>query len=543
MLGQMMSTPLLISGVLEHAARYHPQAEVVSRQDDGSLHRYTYAEMARRSRKLANALGGLGLAAGDRVATLAWNGYRHLELYFAVPGAGYVCHTINPRLFPEQIRFIVEHAADRVLFVEPMFLPLVEALAPTLKTVPKVVVMAETVPPTALADVVSYESFIAPHAETYVWPELDENTASGLCYTSGTTGDPKGVLYTHRSTLLHALSANMPDLFGFSARDAVMPVVPMFHVNAWCIPYGAPLAGSKLVFPGAKLDGASVQDLISREGVTFTAGVPTVWLMLLNHADSTGQSLAPLERVVIGGSACPESMMARFADRGIRVLHAWGMTETSPLGSYAVLTPQQEDTLSVDEQLRYRLKQGRAPYGVEMRICDDAGAELPWDGVAHGVLQVRGPWIASGYFALDDRSSFTADGWFMTGDVASITPDGFMEIVDRTKDVIKSGGEWISSITLENVAVGHPAVREAAAIARNDAKWGERPRLIVALKDGAELTQAEMRAWFEDKVAHWWIPDDVVIVDDLPHTATGKLLKTTLRSRYGAESVTEDAPL
>ncbi|GAB3120133.1 long-chain fatty acid--CoA ligase [Novispirillum itersonii] len=543
MLGQMMSAPLLISGVLEHAARYHPQAEVVSRQDDGSLHRYTYADAARRARRLANALTAQGLRPGERVATLAWNGFRHFELYYAVPGAGFVCHTINPRLFPDQIRFIIDHAEDRLLFVEPMFLPLVEKVAPTLRAVPKIVVMAETVPATALPDVVAYEDFIAGQPEEFDWPQLDENTASGLCYTSGTTGDPKGVLYTHRSTLLHALSANMPDLFGFSGHDAIMPVVPMFHVNAWCIPYGAPLTGAKLVFPGARLDGASVHDLITREGVTFTAGVPTVWLMLLNHAEANGLSLDPLQRVVIGGSACPESMMTRFAAKGVRVLHAWGMTETSPLGAFATLTPQQEAALSEEQQLRYRLKQGRAPYGVEVRICDDAGTVLPWDGVSYGVLQVRGPWIASGYFGLEDRSAFTADGWFKTGDVATLTPDGFMEIVDRTKDVIKSGGEWISSITLENVAVGHPAVREAAAIARVDSKWGERPRLIVALKDGAELTPADMRAWFEGRVAHWWIPDDVVIVDDLPHTATGKLLKLDLRTRYGAETLTEEQPL
>lgn len=543
MLGQMMSAPLLISGVLEHAARYHPQAEIVSRQDDGSLHRYTYADAARRTRQLANALAATGLQPGDRVATLAWNGFRHFELYYAVPGAGFVCHTINPRLFPDQIRFIIDHAQDRLLFVEPMFLPLVEKVAPSLKAVPKIIVMADAVPTTTLPGVVAYEAFIAGHAETFEWPQLDENTASGLCYTSGTTGDPKGVLYTHRSTLLHALSANMPDLFGFSGHDVIMPVVPMFHVNAWCIPYGAPLTGAKLVFPGARLDGASVHELIAGEGVTFTAGVPTVWLMLLNHAEAAGLSLAPLQRVVIGGSACPESMMARFAARGVRVLHAWGMTETSPLGAFAVLTPQQETALSEQEQLRYRLKQGRAPYGVEVRICDDTGTVLPWDGVSYGVLQVRGPWIAAGYFGLEDRSAFTEDGWFKTGDVATVTPDGFMEIVDRTKDVIKSGGEWISSITLENVAVGHPAVREAAAIARTDTKWGERPRLIVALKDGADLTPAEMRAWFDGKVAHWWIPDDVVIVEDLPHTATGKLLKLELRNRYGAETLTEEQPL
>lgn len=543
MLGQMMSAPLLISGVLEHAARYHPQAEIVSRQDDGSLHRYTYADAARRARQLANALVAAGMQAGDRIGTLAWNGFRHFELYYAVPGAGFVCHTINPRLFPDQIRFIIDHAEDRLLFVEPMFLPLVEKVAPALKVLPKIVVMANHVPETVLPDVVSYEQFIGGQPDRFVWPQLEETAASGLCYTSGTTGDPKGVVYTHRSTLLHALSANMPDLFGFSGRDTIMPVVPMFHVNAWCIPYGAPLTGAKLVFPGARLDGASVHDLITGEGVTFTAGVPTVWLMLLNHAEANGLSLQPLQRVVIGGSACPESMMTRFAAKGVRVLHAWGMTETSPLGAFAVLTPQQEAALSEEQQLRYRLKQGRAPYGVEMRICDDAGVVLPWDGVSYGVLQVRGPWIASGYFGLDDRSAFTADGWFKTGDVATITADGFMEIVDRTKDVIKSGGEWISSITLENVAVGHPAVREAAAIARADSKWGERPRLIVALKEGATLTPAEMRAWFEGRVAHWWIPDDVVIVDDLPHTATGKLLKLELRNRYGAETLTEEQPL
>lgn len=538
MLGMMMDVPLTIPSVLLHAARYHATAEIVSRAEEGGIHRYTYADCLKRTCQLAHALQRRGIVQGDRVATLAWNGYRHLELYFAVPGVGAICHTVNPRLFAEQIAFILNDAADRLVFVDLSFVRLLEGLAGRLPTVEAFVVMTDRahMPETSLPNVICYEELLAGEPETFDWPLLDEKSASGMCYTSGTTGNPKGVVYSHRSTLLHAMVCNQPDIFGFSSHDAVMPVVPMFHVNSWCIPYGAPLVGAKLVFPGGKMDGASLQELIVNEGVTFSAGVPTVWLALLNHLEAKGLSLAPLARVLVGGSACPESMFERFAAQGVRVIHAWGMTETSPIGAVGVLTPAQE-TRSPAEQMALRLKQGRAPFGVAMRIVDNSGALVPWDGETHGVLEVRGPWICDGYFHVEDRSNFSADGWFATGDVATITPDGFMEIVDRTKDVIKSGGEWISSIALENAAIGHPKVREAAAIARPDPKWGERPRLVVVLKDGEELTAGELRAYFEERIAHWSIPDDIVVVDDLPHTATGKLLKLELRRRYSAETV------
>lgn len=538
MRGLMMDAPLLISGVLEHAAKYHAQAEIVSRAEEGHIHRYTYADMAHRSRKLANALKALGVQPGERIGTLAWNGYRHLELYFAVPGSGLVCHTINPRLFPDQIRFIIDNAKDSYVFVDLSFVALIEGVAAQLPKVKGFVIMTDRahMPETTLPRVLCYEDLIDGQSDAFDWPRLDENAASGMCYTSGTTGDPKGVLYSHRSTLLHALTCNQPDIFGLSAGDTVMPVVPMFHVNSWCIPYGAAMAGAKLVLPGAKMDGASLLELIEGEDVTFTAGVPTVWLALLNHVQGKRDRLGVLNRVLIGGAACPQAIFDGFAAHGVRVVHAWGMTETSPVGAASVLTPQ-HDRLSADEQMRLRLKQGRAPFGVEMRIVDADGTPLPWDGESRGVLEVRGPWICDGYFNSDDRSAFSPDAWFATGDVSTITPDGFMEIVDRAKDVIKSGGEWISSIALENAAISHPAVREAAAIARPDPRWGERPRLVVALKDGAELAPADLRAFFESRIAKWCIPDDILIVDDLPHTATGKLLKMELRRLYGGETV------
>lgn len=538
MRGLMMDVPLLIPSVLEHAAKYHARTEIVSRAEEGGIHRHTYADALVRTRKLANALAGLGLEPGDRVATLAWNGYRHLELYFAVPGSGFVCHTINPRLFPDQIAFIINDAADRVMFVDLSFVKMLEGIAGRLDSVRHYVVMTDRahMPATTLPNALCYEDLIAGQPEEFAWPALDEKTASGMCYTSGTTGNPKGVLYSHRSTLLHALVCNQPDIFGFSSHEVVMPVVPMFHVNSWCIPYGAPLVGAKLVLPGAKMDGASLQDLINVEGVTFAAGVPTVWLALLNQVEREGGNLRPLNRVLVGGSACPESMFQRFAALDVRVIHAWGMTETSPIGAVGVLTAE-HDKLPPEDKMALCRKQGRAPFGVQTRIVDHAGAPQPWDGRTHGVLEVRGPWICNGYFNVDDRSSFSADGWFATGDVSTITPDGFMEIVDRTKDVIKSGGEWISSITLENVAIGHPKVREAAAISRPDSKWGERPRLVVVLRDGESVSATELREYFEARIAKWWIPDDIVIVDDLPHTATGKLLKVELRRRYGTEKV------
>lgn len=538
MQGMMMSEALSIPAVLEYASRFHHANQIVSRAEEGGLHRYTYGEAAARTRQLANALSGLGLTAGDRVGTLAWNGYRHFELYFAVPGAGFVCHTINPRLFPEQIEFIINDAQDRYLFLDLSFVKLVEGIAGRLPSVKAFVVMTDRahMPATTLPNALCYEELIAAQPTTFTWPHLDENAASGMCYTSGTTGNPKGVLYSHRSTLLHAMACNRADVFGLSVHDTVMPVVPMFHVNSWGLPYCAAMTGAKLVLPGARLDGASLAELINGEQVSVTAGVPTVWLALLNHVDAARLALPSLRRVVIGGSAAPASMVERLDAKGIGVLHAWGMTETSPVAATSLLAPRHQG-LSAAERMALRVKQGYALFGAALRIVGHDGRELPWDGVTHGMLEVRGPWICDGYFNNDDRSNFSADGWFATGDVCTMTPDGFMEIVDRTKDVIKSGGEWISSIALENVAIGHPAVSEAAAIARPDEKWGERPRLVLALKEGLTLDAADIRAYLEPRLAKWQMPDDVVIVDHLPHTATGKLLKMELRRLYGAAEV------
>ncbi len=544
MLGKMMSQPLLIPAVLEHAARFHRETEIVSRREDGGLHRYTYGEAARRSRRLANALVALGLTPGQRVGTLAWNGFRHLELYYAVPGAGFVCHTINPRLFPEQIRFIINDADDQYVFVDPDFVPLLEKIAPGLPGVQGYVIMTERsrMPATTLPGALCYEELIGGMPDQFVWPLLDENTASGMCYTSGTTGNPKGVLYSHRSTVLHAMAGGRSEVFGLSSRDVVMPVVPMFHVNSWGLPYCAPMAGAKLVLPGGRLDGASLAELIREEGVTVSAGVPTVWLSLLDHADKAQDTLAPLSRVLIGGSAAPARMMERFDALGIQPIHAWGMTETSPVVTVATLTPR-HDALSPDERMGLRIKQGAALFGAEMRIVGYDGVEQPWDGATSGMLEVRGPWICSGYFSEDDGQAFSPDGWFVTGDICTITPDGFMEIVDRAKDVIKSGGEWISSIALENVAIGHPAVREAAAIGRPDEKWGERPRLVLVLREGARLTAEELREYLAPRIAKWWMPDDFVLAETLPHTATGKLLKMELRRLYRAPDHPDARPL
>ena len=538
MRGLMMDAPLLIPGILEYAATYHRQNEIVSRSGGPDLHRYTYGEAAARSRQLANALVALGLEAGDRVGTLAWNDHRHFELYYAVPGAGFVCHTVNPRLFPDQIAFIINDAADRYIFVDPTFVPMLEGIAPRLGGVLGFVIMADraSMPSTSLPNALCYEDLIAGRPATFDWPVLDEHTASSLCYTSGTTGNPKGVLYSHRSTIsaCHGLQpSRYRRRFGPRCGDAGGPDVPRQFLG---LPYGVPMTGAKMVLPGGRLDSVSLLELIHGEGVTMTAGVPTVWLALLNHADAQKASLAPLVRVLIGGSACPPSMIERFDGYGVRVVHAWGMTETSPVAASSALAPR-HDLLSAAEQLAFRAKQGTALHGVEMRIVDASGVTQPWDGKTQGVLEVRGAWICAGYFNNPDRANFSADGWFATGDVCTITPDGFMEIIDRTKDVIKSGGEWISSIALENAVIAHPAVREVAAIARPDPKWGERPRLVIALKEGAALTTRELRDFLEARVAKWWIPDDIIIVETLPHTATGKLLKMELRRLYGSETV------
>jgi fatty-acyl-CoA synthase len=536
--GLMMNMPLQISSLIRHAERYHGDTEIVSRMVEGGIHRYTYAEAHRRSRQLANALSSLGVRMHDRVGTLAWNGFRHFEIYYATSGSGAVCHTINPRLFPEQIVYIVNHAEDQYICFDLTFAPLVERIAEHCKGVRGWVAMTDKahMPPLKLTNLLCYEDLVNSHSDDYAWPEFDEWTAAGLCYTSGTTGNPKGVLYAHRSTILHAYAACLPDAINLSARDVVLPVVPMFHVNAWGLPYACALAGCKLVFPGAALDGASIYALFEQEKVTMSAGVPTVWLGLLQHVKQNNLKFSTVNRTVIGGSACPPAMIRTFQDDyGVQVLHAWGMTELSPLGTVSTLKSKH---LAQDKEAQYAIqfKQGRPIYGVDMRIVDDQGKELPWDGQAFGDLLVRGPWITTQYFKGEGGDPLREDDrgkrWFPTGDVATIDPDGFMQITDRSKDVIKSGGEWISSIDLENAAVAHPAVKEAAVIGVAHPKWDERPLLVVVRQPNTNVTREELLKFFEGKVAKWWIPDDVAFVDELPHTATGKLLKTKIREDF-----------
>ncbi|MEW9899984.1 3-(methylthio)propionyl-CoA ligase [Chitinivorax sp. PXF-14] len=532
--GLMMHAPLQISALIQHAERWHGDTEIVSRRTEGDIHRYTWRDAHRRTRLLANALKRLGCQAGDRIGTLAWNGYRHLEIYFATSGSELVCHTINPRLFPEQIAYIVNHAQDQYLFFDITFLPLLEALAPQLGGVKAFVAMTDRdhLPDSSLPRLLCYETLLEAEDDQFEWPSFDENTASSLCYTSGTTGNPKGVLYSHRSTLLHSLAIALPDALDLSARDCVLPVVPMFHVNAWGIPYAAPMTGCKLVFPGPKLDGASLTELFEQEGVTVTAGVPTVWLALLQHWKQTDYRPSTLNRVVIGGAAPPESMVRSFVqDYGCHVLHAWGMSEMSPVGT--VYAPKFKHKDATQEQLLpLQLKQGRPVFGVDMRIIDANNTPLPHDGVAFGDLQVRGPWICSQYYERERGAEHSDDGWFSTGDVATIDSDGYMQITDRSKDVIKSGGEWISSIALENIMMSHPAVAEAAAIGIRHPKWDERPILVIVRKNGQSLSREEALAWFEGKIAKWWMPNDIVFLDELPHTATGKVQKLKLRERF-----------
>ncbi|ALS61447.1 3-(methylthio)propionyl-CoA ligase [Pandoraea norimbergensis] len=532
LLGQMMAAPLLISSLLTHAARHHGDTEIVSRRVEGDIHRYTWRDAERRSRQLALALRRLGVSDGERVGTLAWNGYRHLELYYGVSGMGSVVHTINPRLFPEQIAFIVNHAEDRYVAFDINFMPLVEAIAPQCPGVQGWIAMTDRAHlPASTLPLLCYEDLLAAEdADTYVWPEMDEKTASGLCYTSGTTGNPKGVLYSHRSTVLHAFGASLPDAMAMSARDAVLPVVPMFHVNAWGMPYSSALVGAKLVFPGKDLDGKSIYELFEAEGVTFSAGVPTVWLGLLTYVKSIGARFSTLERTVIGGSACPPAMLTTFEkDYGVRVIHAWGMSEMSPLGTLCHLRKHHRELPAVAQQ-HILEKQGTAIYGVDLKIVGPEGEELPWDGKAFGDLYTRGPWVLDRYFRAD--TSPLVDGWFPTGDVATIDPEGYVQITDRSKDVIKSGGEWISSIDVENIAMAHPEIHEAACIAVRHPKWEERPLLVVVRKPGSSLTREDVLAFYEGRVVKWWIPDDVVFVDEIPHTATGKMLKLKLRERF-----------
>ena len=532
MLGQMMSMPLMISSLLKHADRYHGDVEIVSRAVEGGIHRYTYHDAHTRSRRLANALKRLGVKASDRVATLAWNGYRHYELYYAVSGTGAITHTVNPRLFPEQLSWIINHAEDQYVFFDLTFAPLVEALAPNCPSVKGWVALTDRAHMPTIKGVapLCYEELVAAENDTFEWPEFDENTAAVLCYTSGTTGNPKGVLYSHRSTLLHAYATCLPDVMCLSSRDVVLPVVPMFHVNAWGAPYSCAMVGAKLVFPGAGLDGASLYELFESEGVTFSAGVPTVWLGLLQYLQKNGLKFSKPWRSVVGGSALPPALMKAFKDDfGVELSQGWGMTEMSPLGTYNTLKNKHLN-LDADEQFAVRTKAGRVIYGVDLKIVDADGKELPRDGKAFGDLLVKGPWIIDRYFK--GESSPLVDGWFPTGDVATLDPDGYIQITDRSKDVIKSGGEWISSIDLENVAIGHPAVQEAAVIGIYHPKWDERPLLIIVKKPGQELTREELLKFYEGKIAKWWMPDDVAFVDQLPHTATGKLLKTKLREDF-----------
>jgi fatty-acyl-CoA synthase len=533
LMGQMMQMPLMISSLLTHAARHSADTEIVSKRVEGDVHRYTYRDAELRARKLAQALARLGCQPGDRVGTLAWNGYRHFEIYYGTSGSELVCHTINPRLFPEQIAWIINDAEDRVLCFDLNFLPLVEKLASGLPSVKHFVLMTDRAhmpAQTSIPGLLCYEELVEAEDGNYTWPEFDENTASSICYTSGTTGHPKGAVYSHRSTVLHAYASALPDAMGSSAQDVILPVVPMFHVNAWGLPYSAALVGAKLVLPGPHLDGKSLYELFESEKVTFSAGVPTVWLGLITHAKQNGLKFSTFERTVIGGSACPPSMIRTLEDDfGVQVIHAWGMTELSPLGTLSRLKAKHLD-LPQDAQRRILEKQGKVIYGIDMQITGDDGKSLPWDGQTSGNLVVRGPWVIRSYFRRDE--SPLQNGWFPTGDVATIDPDGFMQITDRSKDVIKSGGEWISSIDLENIAMAHPAVHEAAAIACKHPKWDERPLLVVVRKPGQSLTREEMLAFYEGKVAKWQIPDDVVFVDEIPHTATGKVQKLKLREQF-----------
>jgi acyl-CoA synthetase (AMP-forming)/AMP-acid ligase II len=535
--GLMQDRPLSIASLIEHANAFHPDVEIVSRTVEGPIHRCTWRDVHRRSKRVAKALIALGVAPGERIATLAWNGYRHLELYYGVSGMGAVLHTINPRLFPEQIEYIVNHADDQYIFFDVTFAPLVARLAPALRGVRGFVAMTDRahMPAQEIPNLLCYEELVGAQDSDYTWPVFDERTASSLCYTSGTTGHPKGVLYSHRSTVLHSYGACFSDSVGISAGDSLLMVVPMFHVNAWGTPYAGAMAGAKLVLPGPALDGRSIYELIRDEKVSLALGVPTVWLMLLQYVETSGvdpKRECALRRVVIGGSAAPRAMSAKFdALFDAFVVHAWGMTEMSPLGTICNLLPKHRE-FTPEQRLDVQAKQGRAIFGVELKITDDAGRRLPHDGKAFGHLMVRGPWITSGYYRGEGGTILDPEGFFDTGDVATIDPDGYMQITDRSKDVIKSGGEWISSIDLENAAVGHPAVAEAAVIGIPHPKWQERPLLVVVRKQGQDVSREDLLSFLHGKVAKWWLPDDVAFVDELPHTATGKLLKTKLREHF-----------
>lgn len=534
MLGLMQDWPLLCHKIIDYAAAQHGTREMVTRSVEGPITRTTYADIHRRSKKVAQALEADGFALGDRIATLGWNTARHMEAWYGIMGIGAVYHTLNPRLFPEQIAWIMNHAEDKAIFTDLSFLPIIEAIADKVPSLRKIIVLTDDahMPKESKLDLVSYESWIDAVDGDFRWKEFDENTACGMCYTSGTTGDPKGVLYSHRSNVLHALIGAQPDALGMSSNETIMPVVPMFHANAWGIAHSAPMVGAKVVNPGPLMDGASIYELLDTEKVTFTAAVPTVWLMLLGYLEETGKMLPHLKRVIIGGSACPRAMTEKFQDvYGVDVVHAWGMTEMSPLGSLGSIKPQYQN-LSGGEKLDLQEKQGYAPFGVEMKITDDENVEHPWDGETFGRLKVRGPAIAKAYFGGDGAEQFDDENWFDTGDVAHINEHGYMQITDRAKDVIKSGGEWISTIDLENLAVGHPDILEAAVIGVAHPKWDERPLLICIRKEGKNPSGEEILEFMKDKIAKWWMPDDVAFVDEIPHTATGKIQKTELRKQF-----------
>jgi fatty-acyl-CoA synthase len=533
MFGLMQDWPLLCHRILDHAALNHAERAVISRSVEGPMHATNYADLRARALRVSQRLDRDGIKLGDRVATLAWNTWRHLEAWYGIMGIGAVYHTVNPRLFPDQISWIVNHAEDRVMMIDLTFLPIVEKLAPQLKPIERYVVLTDAVhmPATSLKNAVPYEEWIAEVDGDFAWKTFDENTAAGMCYTSGTTGHPKGVLYSHRSNVLHSMMAAQLDAMGVSSRDVIMPVVPMFHANCWGLALTTPMVGAVMVMPGAKLDGSSVYELLDKYRITFTAAVPTVWLMLLQHLETNGLKLPYLRKVVIGGSACPRAMTQKFQDvYDVEVCHAWGMTEMSPLGTLGSLKPEYA-ALSGEARLDVQMKQGHGPFGVEMKITDDQNHELAHDGKTFGRLKVRGPSVARAYFK-EDSSVLDDEGFFDTGDVATLDPYGYMQITDRSKDVIKSGGEWISSIDLENLAVGHPKVAEAAVIGVRHPKWDERPLLIVVLKKGQSATKDELLGFMAGKVAKWWMPDDVAFVDEIPHTATGKILKTALREKF-----------
>ncbi|HWE78424.1 MAG TPA: 3-(methylthio)propionyl-CoA ligase, partial [Pseudolabrys sp.] len=534
MLGLMQDWPLLLHRIIDHAAIFHGDRKVITRSVEGPIVETNYRAIRARALKVAQRLEKDGIELGDRVATLAWNTWRHLETWYGILGIGAVYHTVNPRLFPDQIVWIVNHAEDRMMFVDLTFVPLLEKIADRLPSIERYVVLTDAahMPQTTLKNAVAYEDWIGEVDGDFAWRQFDENTAAGMCYTSGTTGHPKGVLYSHRSNILHAFMAALPDSKNLGARDVCMPVVPMFHANGWSLAFSTPMVGATLVLPGAKMDGASIYELLETYKVSFTAAVPTVWLMLLQDLEKTGAKLPHLKRVVIGGSACPRAMTKTFQDvYGVEVIHAWGMTEMSPLGSLCSLKPEYA-ALESEARLDVQMKQGHPPFGVEMKITDDNNKELPWDGKTFGRLKVRGPAVAKSYFKGEGNEAFDSDDWFDTGDVATMDRYGYMQVTDRSKDVIKSGGEWISSIDLENLAVGHPKVAEAAVIGITHPKWDERPLLVIVLKTGETASKDDILDFMQGKCAKWWMPDDVAFIDEIPHTATGKILKTRLREQF-----------